>query len=139
MVTLLVPQFTLPGLYFIFIRSEIQRTEMSGFELCQVAPIELLELCACCAKSNVNLHANFVLHLMSPHGLYVHTRPDCKYSALPCVQLTCYKMGWILSSTHLVTLFTNHLYRYLLTKSVIIFCDPLIKIQHSFWLRPDKN
>jgi hypothetical protein len=70
---------------------------------------------------------------------FVHTRLDCKYSALPYVQPTCYRMGWILSSTHLVTLFTNHLYRYLLTKSIINFCNPLIKIQHSFWLRPDKN
>ncbi len=55
-----------------FVRSEIQRTGRSGFELCQVppTPIELLELRVCCAKSNVNLHANFVLHLISPHGLY---------------------------------------------------------------------
>lgn len=101
-------------------------------------PIELLELCVCCAKSNVNLHANFVLHLMSPHGLYtLGLTANIELYHMSNQHVT--KMGWILSSTHLVTLFTNHLYRYALTKSIIIFCNPFIKIQHSSWLRPDKN
>ncbi len=60
--------FAISILYLV--RFEIQRIKKSGFELCLVPLIELLELCVCCAKSNMNLHANFVLHLMTPHGLY---------------------------------------------------------------------